>query len=284
MKVALKDNSAIRSSISRTVLGAVLASERCEQNEQHVGRLALVEEREHRRVCRVAAIPVRLAVDVDGRMDLRQTGRREENVSRHLGLAEDAKPAGRDLSGADEELERTACSKCLEIYLSLEDVPQRIHTQRVQLGRREETCPCREHLAGGREPDRLLVSRSHERRRHLLADLRPERSEAVARAGAASLEPSVGEDHGVHGSRAAPAESLDFEPRVFEQPLEHSPGKGAVSTSALEGKVHSAGLAAHGRFDPRSGVNDRYKQWARPAEREGFVMSVVQGGCWEWRS
>src|SRR5262250_972988 len=64
--------------------------ERIDGNEKRVPRLALAYERRDRRVAGVAAIPIRLAIDLYRVEESRKAGGRKQNVGRKLGVAKHA--------------------------------------------------------------------------------------------------------------------------------------------------------------------------------------------------
>ena len=100
------------------------ALERTQQHQQDIARIAVVEEREHRGIRRVAPVPIRLAIDHHGVMNRRQTRRGEQHVDRELAFAKHAQLSGVRLRGADEQLERTARAQPLEVDLPLELIAQ----------------------------------------------------------------------------------------------------------------------------------------------------------------
>ena len=48
---------------------------------------------------------------------------------------------------------------------------------------------------------------------------------------------TVGKHDGVHGAGTRRADAVDLEPRLFQEPVENAPGKGAMSPSALQRKI-----------------------------------------------
>ena len=108
ISVALKAISFSRLWISRAVLRRARPLDRVDLHQDRVRRRALPDQRRHRRVARVAAVPVRLAVDLHRLEHRRQARRGEQHVGRELGIAEDAAAAGAHVGRGDEELDRRA--------------------------------------------------------------------------------------------------------------------------------------------------------------------------------
>ena len=55
------------------------------------------------------------------------------------------------------------------------------------------------------------------------------------------LGEAVGEDDGVHRSGAGGADAFEGDAFIFQQPVEHAPGEGAVRAAALERQVNGMG-------------------------------------------
>ena len=70
----------------------------------------------------------------------------------------------------------------------------------------------------------------------LAGDALPELPQSLARSGAAAGGVAVSQHHGIHGAGAGAADCLDADSFVFQQPVEHPPGKRAVRAAALEGE------------------------------------------------
>ncbi len=56
---------------------------------------------------------------------------------------------------------------------------------------------------------------------------------------------AIGDHDRVDGAGAGAADRLDAEPVVFQQPVQHAPGEGAVGAAALESKGDLS--SSHGR-------------------------------------
>ena len=152
----------------------IVASQRGQQHEQHIFCVTLVEQRKHRRVRGVAAVPVRLAIDIDGMMNLRQACRSHEHVDRQLMLAKDPQLAGGGLRGRDEQLERAACAHGLEVDEWRQQIAQRVEFARVDLCGREVARPTMSNLLAAESWIASPVSLDHDGGRHQFADLGPE--------------------------------------------------------------------------------------------------------------
>ena len=88
--------------------GSSGALDRIDVDDQHVRRVAAIDQREDRRIAHVAAVPIGLAVDLDGLEQERQAGRGHDRVDRQLVVGEHLDLAGAHIGGADVELQRTA--------------------------------------------------------------------------------------------------------------------------------------------------------------------------------
>ena len=89
--------------------------DRIDVHDQHVARLAAVDQREDGGIAHVAAVPVVLALDLDRLVDERQTGRGQHPVDADVVLGEDLHLAGAHIGGRDEQLDRGARPHALEI-------------------------------------------------------------------------------------------------------------------------------------------------------------------------
>ena len=90
--------------ISRAERGVPGRSIGIDLNEDRVGGPALANQRPHRRITRVTAVPVRLAVDLHGLEHRRQARRREQHVGSEVGVAEHATTAGTNVGRGNEQL------------------------------------------------------------------------------------------------------------------------------------------------------------------------------------
>ena len=125
----MKDTSFSRLRISAAERGGLLALDRVDRNENGVLRFALPDERRDRGIAGIAAVPVRLAVDLDRLKHGRQTGRGEQNVRRNGVVLEHVTAAGPHIGGGDEELDGRL-RQPLEIDEVGQNVAQRIFALR----------------------------------------------------------------------------------------------------------------------------------------------------------
>ena len=107
-------------------------------------RAAFAYQRRDGRIAGIAAVPIALAVDLDGLEHGRQAGRREQHVRRDLAVAEHPAAAGADIGGGDEELDRRS-RQPVEIDDLGQDVAQRIGAARAEVVGREHA---RHHVHG----------------------------------------------------------------------------------------------------------------------------------------
>jgi NADPH:quinone reductase-like Zn-dependent oxidoreductase len=213
--------------------GRLVTLQRAQQHQQHIARIAVVEQREDGRIGGVAAVPVGLAFDLYRMVDLGQAGRGEQHVQGEFAFAEHTQLAGVGLCGTDKQLEGTGRAQPVEVDLCRDQVAQGIEVEGVELRWRKVPRPVGQQLAGRRQTDRLALALSHHADRHLLADARPEVVQRLAGAVASILDPAVGHDHGVHRPRTAAAEPFEVNPRVRQQSVKHAPGERSVGASAL---------------------------------------------------
>ena len=152
-RTALKETSLRRLRMSRAERGVPGALDRIDLHEDRIVRLTFAHQRRDRRIAGIAAVPIVLAVDLDGLEHGRQAGRGEQHVGRDLAVAEHAAVAGADIGGGDEQLDRRS-REPLEIDRLGQDVAQRIGAARVQVVGREQA---RHHVH--RDEDRRMVER-----------------------------------------------------------------------------------------------------------------------------
>src|SRR5215831_9748230 len=81
--------------------------DRVDRDEKRVLRLAVAYERRDRRVAGIAAIPIRLAIDLDRMEESRQAGGRKQDIGRNLGVAKHAPTAGVNVGRRHEQPDRT---------------------------------------------------------------------------------------------------------------------------------------------------------------------------------
>ena len=212
--------------------------QRGQQHEQDVGRRAVVEQRKDRRVGAVAAIPVGLAVDHHGAVDVGQAGRGEQRVDRQFMVVEDAQLARVGVGRRDEQLDRAVLAQTLEIDLRRDDVAQGVEVERVQLLGREILGPLQHQLERGRDGRRLAAGIGGAvGEGRAFGNGGPEIRQRFAGAVASAAHQPLRQADGVHRPGAGAADTLEAELAVFEQRVEYAPGEGAVRAAALQGKI-----------------------------------------------
>jgi len=98
---------------------------------------ALSHERRDGGIAGKAAVPVGLAVDLDSLEHGRQAGRRQQDLGRQLGVAEDATAAGTHVGRRDEELDGRL-HQPLEVDARLENGSQRVVPAWIEIVGRED--------------------------------------------------------------------------------------------------------------------------------------------------
>src|SRR5215472_8730290 len=124
-----------------------------------------------------------------------------------------------------------------------------------------------------------------------MADPTPEVRERLTRAFAAAGREAEGRDSGIHRARTRGADALEGYALVFEEPVQHAPGKGAMSTAALEREVdrldlrHRRGLCSRPRLGgglPDQGRHGHLSlpspsdQWAVQPPSMGRAVPVIE--------
>ena len=113
------------------------APDRVDLDDDDVGRVRVGEQRIERGVAAEAAVPVFLAVDLDGGVHLRQAGRGEHGVDGEVSGTENLGLAGAHVRRGDMDLEVLAGVDAGEIHLFLKQIPQRVRARRIELVGRE---------------------------------------------------------------------------------------------------------------------------------------------------
>jgi hypothetical protein len=99
-------------------------------HQDGIPRFAFAHERRDRGVSGIAAVPIVLAIDLDGLEESGQARRGEEHVGRNLAVAEHPSPAGVDVGRGDEQLDLASCQP-LEIDGLGQDLVKRIGSKGV---------------------------------------------------------------------------------------------------------------------------------------------------------
>ena len=235
--------------MSRAVRGVPCRCDRIDLDENRVLRRAFAHQRGDGGIAGIAAVPIRLAVDLYGLKHGREACRSEQDVRRYGVVAKHMAAAGVDIGGRDEQLDRRA-REPLEIDAMRENVAQRIGVHRVQLIGREHA----RHQIHGDESRGIIerpTSEQHIERRALegaeLGGLRhfpPERLQARAGAIGAVRGITIDHDGAVHGSGRGARDTIEAKPVLLQQAVEHAPGEGAMRAAALQREVDENGVAA----------------------------------------
>ena len=136
-KVALKDTSLTRLTMSRALRGRARPFDGIDLHQDRIVRRALPDQRGDRGIARISAIPIGLAVDLDGLKHRRQAGGGEQDLWRQLGVAEDVPAPGVHIGCGDEQLDRRL-GEMPEVDAVGEDVAQRIGAMRIEVVGRED--------------------------------------------------------------------------------------------------------------------------------------------------
>ncbi len=208
-------------------------------DDHDVATAALPHQRFEHRIAHEAAVPVVLAVDLDGLVNLGQAGGSEQHLHRERLAREDAQTVGPHVGGRNVELDAPAPPHAIEVDRVREHVPQGIDVEWVELVRRQRV---REPV----EPPGKWVRRPCEigDEGAVAAHRPPEVFQRLFRScGAAFFEP-IRQHRGVHGAGARAADGLDDQALILQYSLQHTPGEGAMGASALERQGDQAGLVA----------------------------------------
>ena len=88
---------------------------RIDVHDENIGRFAGINQREQRRISHVAAVPVMLAVDLDGLIEERQAGRRKHAIRSDLLVREDLDLSGPHVRRRQEQLDCRTLPQPLEV-------------------------------------------------------------------------------------------------------------------------------------------------------------------------
>ena len=113
--VALNAISIVRSRMRVGAARRVAQAPWAQHHHHHVERAGRAQQRHHRRVGAEAAIPVRLAVDLDRMVQRRQAGRGHRRVERQLVVAEHAQAAAVGVRGRDVQRDARLSAQAFEI-------------------------------------------------------------------------------------------------------------------------------------------------------------------------
>ena len=232
----------MRFKMSRAEVGTSRRSTRVDLDDQHVFGRGVAKEREDHRIAHVAAVPVRCAIDRDGLEQHRQRGRCHHDVGRDFLAREDAQPPGRHIGGGDEQLHIGIAAHRLEIDEALDHILERIDVEGIEIVGRKVL---RHRVEPGL--DRRALKR-HEREQALHdlalaerqvavdADRAPEIREPLPRLLPAAACHAVGQHHGIQRARRSSGQTIDDKATVFQEIVEHAPGKRARARHHLAGR------------------------------------------------
>ena len=105
-------------------------------NQDRVARRTFANERRDGGIAGIPAVPIGLAIDLDGLKHRRQASRRKQDVWRELGIAEHASAARVHIGGGDEQL-YGRLREALEIDAVCQDLGQRVDPTRIEIVGRE---------------------------------------------------------------------------------------------------------------------------------------------------
>ena len=220
---------------------------RIDLHQDRVLRGAFADQRRDGRIACVAAVPVFVAVDLDGLEHGRQAGGSQQHVGGDLGIAKHAAAPGAHIGGGDEQLDRRL-RQPLEVDDFDQYASQRVVAAGVEIVGRKQP----RHDVNHDEHRRIVQrpSAHHAVEGGALEGLNSAASEtcfqkAPARRArlARRLRQAVSEHGSIHRPGRGAGDAVDLQPRFFQQTVEHAPGKGAVRAAALQGEINQNGFA-----------------------------------------
>ena len=113
-------------------------------HDDQVARDAAVDHRPQRRIAAIAAVPIRLAIDLHRLEQLRQACRGEQHIDSHRLVGNNARQACLDVGYRDEQRRRALAADRLDIDVGRDGIAQRIDAQWVGVVGRQR--------AGGQQP------------------------------------------------------------------------------------------------------------------------------------
>ncbi len=246
-------------------LGHGLPADWVDVHDDDVFRKLRLEQREERRVPRVAAIPVRLDLpslrigDLHRLKERRQAGGGQDDVGVDLAPREDADLPRPHVRGPDEEAGPVAGTDAVPAK-SVSDPPQRVLVEWPIAVRADRTCHCVHERIG-----RGVLDRATDRRRSGIEVCQPTCQAHVVERHHLSPKPvqvgprplATARDHAglerraVHRAGGGARDCGDLQPLFVQQPVEHAPGIGPVGTAPLKRQVDADG-PAHGVTAPSS--------------------------------
>jgi hypothetical protein len=140
--------------------GQTVAIERVELDDQRVRHRALTAEREEVGVGGEAAVPVGVAGNGDRMVQGGQAGGGQHRFHRDLGAAEQARAAGGDIGGGDQQLETYMWTAAWRNRHAPEQLAEGVEAQRVEIMGREQRGHLRQRIGAGCWRARLRRTRS----------------------------------------------------------------------------------------------------------------------------
>ncbi len=209
-------------------------------------------------------------------MNQRRTGRRQRDVGGDGVIAENLLLTVADPRGRDQQLRAVRVAQRRKVDVAQQRLPQRIEIERIEMSGAQRR-PERDRASRRRE-----AADQHQRaERSLVHQPDPEPVQPGAGAFAAAFGEAGGEQQRVDRTGAGAADAVDLDGWMFQQPLQHAPGKGGKGAAALERQRQSLWRPFLGRrFLSRHGsAPDR----ARSARRRvtistGFGASRIGSG------
>jgi hypothetical protein len=246
------------------------ALDRVDRNENRVLRFALADEWGQRRIARIAAVPIGLAVDLDRLEHRRQTGGGEQDVGRHGVVLEHFAASRANIGRRDKEMDRRF-RQDLEIDHLGKDLAQGILAHGIDVvGRHQARHEIHRDIHGRRierpAPEQHVERAALERAETGgVRDPPPERAKRVTRAGSPAQLMAVDQHRGVHCARRGAGDAVDRKPGLLQQAVEHAPGEGAVRPASLQGKIDQQRLARYRLGFGRHLVNLKHRgDWRQP--------------------
>src|SRR6516164_7088980 len=117
----------------------VWSLDRIDVYDEDISRLARIDQRKQRRVSHIAAIPIVLAINLNGLIKERQTGRCKHTICSNLLIGEDLDLSSAHIGRGQEQLDCRALPQPLEIDELSDEVVQRIVVEWIKLIGRQES-------------------------------------------------------------------------------------------------------------------------------------------------
>ena len=252
------------------------ALDRIDLDQDGVVRTGFTHQRGNGGIAGEAAIPIGLTVDLDGLEHHGETGRGEQGVGGQVGIAEHARAAGAHAGGGGEHLDRRL-GQSGEVDGLGQDIPQRVEVAGIEVIGGEQARGQVAEDEGRRVVHRPLAQQhvdwtaTQRAQQGRIRGQLPEAFQGDPGALGATRGIAVAQDRGIHGPGGGTGESVDAEPGLLQEPVQHPPGEGAVGPPTLQGEVHGHQVAGTtcGRLLSRSGFVHGY------SALDGWLESIV---------